>query len=354
MKTLLIIYCISWAILLYDLGSLISFLRTKPKDPVVFFVVHLIVLAPIMAVYVILYSLVKKIKHNRELKKWGKGKKTRILEKKKKNAIKNYEKGIPLPVQDKFIEKGRQLKNIVRDKEYQKILVSLDNLHLPDGCRLGVKLPKCKGSSDRSTLFVTTSSGETCDIFDTIIVEDSPIGAMEFYLLYEIWHYLPLFWYANLAYQDYIYSTEDLMQIRTYRENQKQVDVTPIVSQKDGKYYVSCCYWSNYDGLIRELVEIEIKGNKVVNILEVNYSTLYEKKYGDFFKNNKSHKHSQPKYKLTDYQNRFLQNHLLQLKSPPKTHRKSPPIFHPKKSLKKIAKNTTKNSWFGGVKKRQK
>lgn len=200
------------------------------------------------------------------------------LEARKKKAITNYEKSTPLPVEDDCVEKGQQLRNIVWDEDKQEddILECLNSLHLPDGYKLHVKYPEKNGYGDNSTLYVATPSCETCDVFETIIVDDTPMGAMEVYLLYEMWHYLPLFWHANYASRTYIYTQQELMCVRNFHGNPWFQDVSPVVTQKDGKYYVSCCYWSAFGGLIRELVEIEIKENKVVNILEANYTTLYD------------------------------------------------------------------------------
>ena len=47
-------------------------------------------------------------------------------------------------------------------------------------------------------------------------------------------------------------------------------DVTPKVTRYEDKYYVSCCYWSEFGGLIRELVEIKIENNKVTEFLDAN------------------------------------------------------------------------------------
>lgn len=53
-------------------------------------------------------------------------------------------------------------------------------------------------------------------------------------------------------------------------------DVTPKVTRYDDKYYVSCCYWSRFAGLIRELVDIKIENNKVTEFLDVNHERLYK------------------------------------------------------------------------------
>ena len=304
----IVVYGISWIFLLLDF---LYFKLTKNsgfffeseeyddeiekinniKDESYYFA--LFVTAPII-ICSIPYLLIKFAKYNRKFEKIQiqYTEKRRALEKKriegienmqehgakKKKAIKNYEESTPQPFPSECIIKGQRLTNVVINLDYEKILWYLNNLHLPNKYKLDVKFEKIKDYGSRSILCVRTPLGETCDVFNTIMVEDTPIGAIEVYLLYEVWHYMRLGWQENYAYREYIYTTEDLRRISNYTSVKeiRKLDISPIVTQNNGKYYVSCCFWSDYEGVIRELVEIEIKENKVVNILEVNSTTLYE------------------------------------------------------------------------------
>lgn len=296
---ILAVYGISWAILLivYLCSKFHKethpepFFDNKEKEPWYFYAL-LIVLSPIVVLY-IPYSLISDAIKDKKHEKWQKERdeKKRELEIQQTKAFQNFTEDTSIPLGEDYINKGELLKNIVWEKEYKRIMECMSEVHLPTAYSLEVKLAQNKGLGSNSTLFVKTPSGDHCDVFDTITVEDTPMGAMEVYLLYEIGHYLPLFWHANYSYRNYIYSTEDLMSIRTYEEHDKdtfieklkQLDVSPTIVQNQGKYYVSCCYWSNFGGLIREVVEIEIKGNKVVNIFDVDYDTLYEYQCGILF-----------------------------------------------------------------------
>ena len=42
--------------------------------------------------------------------------------------------------------------------------------------------------------------------------------------------------------------------------------IIPELVKKGSKYYVSCCYWNNWTGLNREVVEITIENNMVKEI----------------------------------------------------------------------------------------
>lgn len=133
----------------------------------------------------------------------------------------------------------------------------------------------------------STPGEDTKDnIFEILSIENSPLGAINVYLLYRAWHYLPLFWHANYEHYDYVYTQEDISAdgLVIYEEKRKdkivnslkQFDVTPIVVQSGERYYVSCCYWCTFKGLIREVVEIEIRENKVTDIFDVTQTTLYK------------------------------------------------------------------------------
>lgn len=293
----LIVYGISWGILLaiYLYSKLFekdkqkdSFISTKNSNEPWYFYALLIIFAPIV-VCCVPYILIKGAWDDRKYKKYKEEqeKKEKELEAKKTKAFDNFKSGTRASIQPDRIDKCQQLRDFVHAKNYQCILESFSNIHLPVGYKLDINFAEGKGSGDHSTLIVRTPAGDVCNVFDAITVDDSPMGALEVYLLYEMWHYLPLFWHTNYASRTYIYATEELGNILDFHGNKidviAQFDVSPIVSKNKNKYYVSCCYWSNWGGLVRELVEIEIKDNKVVNIFDVDTTTLYKYDCGILF-----------------------------------------------------------------------
>ena len=50
----------------------------------------------------------------------------------------------------------------------------------------------------------------------------------------------------------------------------------PVISKSQDKYFVSACYWSAWSGLVRELVEITIRDNRVENIYDASSKVEYE------------------------------------------------------------------------------
>lgn len=53
------------------------------------------------------------------------------------------------------------------------------------------------------------------------------------------------------------------------KERLIDIDYDPEVIKDANKYYTSVCYWSDWGGLKRELLEITIIGDKVSDIFEV-------------------------------------------------------------------------------------
>ena len=60
-------------------------------------------------------------------------------------------------------------------------------------------------------------------------------------------------------------------------------DVKPKIVKYEGEYYVSCCYWTDWGGLKRELVVITINNGKATNIQFVDTTTIVEYDCGIMF-----------------------------------------------------------------------
>lgn len=60
-------------------------------------------------------------------------------------------------------------------------------------------------------------------------------------------------------------------------------DIKPKVLEYNGKYYISCCYWSDWGGLSRECIEITFKDRMLIQTINVNDETLYNYDCGILF-----------------------------------------------------------------------
>lgn len=236
---------------------------------------------------------------------------------KKKLAVENFKKCHDSLVDTALIEQiGRKLQSVNFDKhripeelqmmvvgkriptDEEKILDVLDKIKILEGYSLELEYPDGGGIGGRTYINIKEPNGNlNKNFFDFMIVENSPLGALQVYLLSKLWHYLPMHWHGYYDARFSVFSKDDLSKIKVRStktrgerplkpsdiyeevndlpEEAMACDVTPKVTRYEDKYYVSCCYWSEFGGLIRELVEIKIESNKVTEFLDANREVLY-------------------------------------------------------------------------------
>ena len=283
MKIVIIIYIVSWSILLaVYIASLIGKKkdRISEKDPWYLYAI-IIAFAPLVVLlipYLLISSYIKEKKHEKAVK-----------EQEKREAEENTAK---MEQQEEFTYDhsmiARTLVKKIKNKDYDSFLQYLVHLSLPDGASLHVEECKQEDNGDESKLYVKTAEGDYhLNIWDYIKAENSIDGAWEAYFLYKVWHILPLWWHANYYRRIYMYSEEDADSIELLSFSQRetvqpmiQKEVKSLISKPEvveanGKYYVSCCFWTNFGGLIKETVEVFISPEGKVAFKDTEYQTLY-------------------------------------------------------------------------------
>lgn len=296
MKIVFIIYIISWLILLvaYISSRFSKKEKSSFEEKTPWYVyVAMVVLAPLAAVLTpyLLYETYRDNKKEKKRKAEREAKER--LEKEKKDSATAAFQSASISNYD-FAAVGNKLHQLALDKKYGNFLQCLDKISLPNGAKLIVE--ECDNSAndigDESKLLIKLPNGETDeDIFNHLIVEQSPMEAWQAYLLHTLWHVLPLFWHANYSARDYVFCKQDANSVSTFRKEDhsaiveliSKFDVAPEVRSKDNKYYVSGCYWSDFGGLIREYFELTFDGNKVTNILQFDSKTLHKYNCGILF-----------------------------------------------------------------------
>lgn len=191
-------------------------------------------------------------------------------------------------------------------QEYGSIPKILDKAVLPAGHTFGIKLYDRNSDSlgDWSKPFIRTPDGMRDEsIFDFFRFEDSPAGAWQAFLLQQMWHYLPLWWHANYDERTYVYSKEDLsrsflgiamidpkarmhmLKLRSAVDtlDMDALDLSPEIVQDNGRYYVSCCFWTDFGGLKREYVKITLTDGRFDEFFEFDLKTLFEYNCGILF-----------------------------------------------------------------------
>jgi hypothetical protein len=304
MKIVLIVYAVSWLILLaiffYQREE--SNFSWKESDGIEKFAVLLIVLfAPVVVLFVpyLLWSRAKQKKKDKKLKEEREHQKqveeqyrrNALLAIKQAKAAKSIENSSNFGVDDYFLSSSSLYKTIQKEENYGIIMQLLSKLTLPHGTTLHVEKCKQEGTGSRSKVVIETSDGAyDLNIWNYINVEDSKEGAWHAYLLYNLWHVLPLFWHANYDRRNYLFHQSDAKLIECYnREDAERLCssigsfvISPEVVQTKGKYYVSSCYFTNFGGLIQEIIEISLSNGKAT-FHEIERRTLFEYQCGILF-----------------------------------------------------------------------
>ena len=170
------------------------------------------------------------------------------------------------------------------ESNYPMILKLLPYLSLPEGTSLHVEQCNQQGHGDISKLYVETPEGSIdYNIWDYISVEHSVEGAWNAYILYNLWHVLPMFWHALYERRFFLFFQEftgfvdclNKKDTESVRTALKQNYTSPDVVYANEAFYVSCCYFTNFGGLIQETIEIKLNNGKA-SFLEIERKTLFE------------------------------------------------------------------------------
>ena len=305
MKIVIIIYAILWFILLLWFGLMC--IRDKCFPPIskddFWYWIIILVFAPIVVLIGVPFAFFSNYK-DREIKAKQKAERQtqeKLRQEKADAALKAYDEvsGLNWCTSDDYVSIARSLYQIVENNGYDVILKCLDKIFLPKEYELKIKECEQSGIGDKSKPYIKLPDGnQDFDIFKYFNVEQSCMGAWQAYLLYTLWHVLPLWWHANYDSRDYVFSKEDAMfhnkktviELAKFEKKEldenlvaqvvadkfRNVDAAPKVINKDDKYYVSCCYWTMFGGLIREFIEITIQDNKVKEFVPFKKDTISE------------------------------------------------------------------------------
>lgn len=296
MKIVFIIYIISWLILLaaYISSRFSKKEKSSFEEKTPWYVyVAMVVLAPLAAVLTpyFLYEIYRDNKKEKKRKAEREAKEKAATEK-KRAAMNAYNSA--KTIEANYASVGKDLHKLAKHEQYDAFLSCLDKISLHIGDKLLVEEcnPKTGDIGDESTVYIQLANGEADEnIFGHLIVEHSPMGAWQATLLHTLWHALPLFWHGNYHARDYIFTKEDANNISAYNNEDNagiikmitKFDCSPEVREKDDKYYVSCCFFSNFKGLVREYYELTFNENKVTDIFHIANKTLFEYNCGILF-----------------------------------------------------------------------
>ena len=301
MKIVLIVYGISWLILMaVYIASLFNKRKNvfSEKEPWYLYAI-IIAVAPIV-VLLIPYLLISSFITNTKEKKAAKEREQREAEEKAKKqcALQELKAAMNKPQENhSFVHAmtAQTLVERIKEKDYDSFMQYLDHLSLPEGASLQVEECSHEGHGDESKLFVETSEGAyDLNIWEYIKAENSIDGAWDAYFLYKVRHILPLWWHANYNRRTYMYSKEDAESIVLFHGREEELPIIQrstkqlisdpeVINAENGKYFVRCCYWTNFGGLIKETVEVLISAEGKVSFKDIEQNTLYQYQCGIMF-----------------------------------------------------------------------
>lgn len=299
MNIIILIYAISWLIITVYIVSFFSRIRDFSENQPWYLYAIIIVLAPLVALiipYLFISSLIENIKDKKT---------TKEREKKEseenayiQRAMQELNLAISKPQANHSFMHAMTAQTLVekiKEGDYNSFMQYLDHLKLPNGASLHVEECKQKGLGDESKLFVETPEGaHDLNIWDFIKVDNNIDGAWDAYFLSRVWHILPLWWHANYNRRTYLYSKEDAdtIQLLKGREEEllklqsaikKLVTEPEVIEAANGKYFVRCCYWTNFGGLIKETIEVLISAEGKVYFKDIQQKTLLQYDCGIMF-----------------------------------------------------------------------
>ncbi len=297
MKIALIIYGISWLILLISYmiaGYRKGELSTDKKSDYLY--AAIIFLAPLTVLFILYDMISSYITDMKETKASPKREESGDVEEDDiESAMEELKAIISKPQENhSFVNvmTAQTLVEKIKKKDYDSFMRYLTHLSLPGGVSLHVRECTDNGLGDESKLYLKTPESKyELNIWDYIKAENSIDGAWDAYFLYIVWHFLPLWWHANYNKRTYLFSKEDADEIQLFYGREEELPkikkaIKPLVCDPEvveafnGYYYVRCCYWTNFGGLIKETVRVHISEEGKVSFKVIEDLTLHKYECG--------------------------------------------------------------------------
>ena len=208
---------------------------------------------------------------------------------------------------DTFIETLEEIHEEKRKYDWSSILWLLDSVTLDDDYHLGLRFAGDNHFGDKSwfycyqgtqdsyqedynkeekekygkfhEFFACYSHEEIYDVFNHLKIEQTEMGAWQAYLISISSTLLPVFWHGAYFRRAFVFSAEHWKQLKliqryTHQPEQIHVDVSPSVKMEGNKSIVSCCYWNNWQGLVRETVPITFHDGRACFLDQPSHETL--------------------------------------------------------------------------------
>jgi hypothetical protein len=179
-------------------------------------------------------------------------------------------------------------------KNKSEVFYSLSSIMLSSGYELGLRLPEKEGTGDVSRFFVYDKYGkEDEDIVKYLHSDSSAMGAWQTYLLMTSSTVMPVWWHGGYIVRKFIYDKNDIYEIKALKGKDlsglveqkfllpdiqiKKVSGIPGTKQERGQFEadIYCCYWNEWEGLVREHSKVLINDSKVENYSFIDKFVIY-------------------------------------------------------------------------------
>ena len=201
-----------------------------------------------------------------------------------------------------FLSAINRVVNDTNCRDKRELFNTLDKIILNKGLSLGLHLPDKIGMGDESWFYTYPEGHDPLEnkdelkirfehqfsqksCYDGLNIEPSAMGAWHAYLFYYSPTIMPVYWHGGYIKRIFIFSFATLHDViwrmnPEERSNVKGIeefkveDVFPNVVYVDNRATVTCCFWNDWCGLIRETMIIEFGDDNLITISSVNYEVL--------------------------------------------------------------------------------
>lgn len=192
----------------------------------------------------------------------------------------------------------KAIKKLVKDEQKENcdiLFKTLDSISLKEHVHLGLKVAVHEGMGDESSFYTFKGTEDpyknkeilpfTLESIPPFLpdlkVEKSEMGAWQVYLLYMSPTILPWFWHGGYIKREYFFNLPDTGKTKIepfHAETPLMIPIDeipePTVTAEEDKFIVSCTYWNDWEGLVRETVRVKFLKSGNVKILKPHFKVL--------------------------------------------------------------------------------
>ncbi len=173
---------------------------------------------------------------------------------------------------------GIAVRNLINVSSIDYLLKILNKISLPQKINLQLENDFSESFGRYYIVLKQDDNIRYSEYFNYIKIENSCLGAWQAYLLWSLWHQLPLYEHSNYYQRFPIYSANDFDSLNVDDKDIKQqlnnANISLCVNGIKGLYFISCCYWCHFSGLNRIFCEIHIENDKVTYIKEFKIQNI--------------------------------------------------------------------------------